>query len=83
MRSSTIFVSTAFYESDCEHFCNFSLSMKHTFSSCPEEIDARVSSRMCSPICSLLFGIARAVQDLCIRNRESLVSEAFQMSHLG
>ena len=33
--------------------------------------------------CSSLFGIAHAIQHLCIRSTEFLVAEACQMSHLG
>ena len=33
--------------------------------------------------CSQLFGMARAIQDLCIRNTELLVAEACQLPHLG
>ena len=55
-------------------------------SPCREEIGARASSRTCTFVCmsdcSYLFEIARAIQDLPIRNKEFLFAEARQMSHL-
>ena len=48
---------------------------------------ARASILKCSLVCMsdcfCLFGIARAIKDLSIKNTEFLVAEARQMSHLG
>ena len=51
-----------------------------------EDISVRASTYMCTLVCKsnwlYLFGIAYAIQDLCIQNTESGVAEACQVSHL-
>ena len=54
-------------------------------SPCTREIGARAPIRGCALVCAsdcpYLFGMARAMQDLRIRNTERLSAEACQMSH--
>ena len=49
----------------------------------PEETGARAAIRECALVCTYLFGIARAIQELRIQNTEFLVTGACQTSHLG
>ena len=57
-----------------------------------ESVHARDNGReggicKCSHVCttdsSYLFGITRAIQDLCMRNIEFLVAERYQITHSG
>ena len=58
-----------------------------TIKSVLERICARASILTCALVCtcdcSFLLGIARAIQDLCIRNTEFFAAEACQMFCLG
>ena len=54
----------------------------HRYVSC-ERAAIRTCALVCTGSFSYLFGIARTIQDLCIRNIELLVSETCPMSYLG
>ena len=95
----TLFCPREIYElATLFHFCLHTLSIREKYkykkatlmvynSPRREEIGARASIRMCAFVCmsdcSYLFEIARAIQDLSIRNTEFLFAEARQTSHLG